>query len=74
MNNRTIAWLSGIIGILLIALAAYYWLTPAGFLPTFLPGYEQGVTAVHVKHGLASLIVGLLALVLAWFKSAPAQA
>ena len=74
MNNKTIAWLSGIIGMLLIALAIYYWLTPAGSLPTFLPGYEQGVTAVHVKHGLASLIVGFLALILAWFKSAPARA
>lgn len=71
MSNTTIAWLSGIIGIGFILIAIYYWVTPAGSLAPFVPGYEPGVTVIHVKHGLAALIVGVFALVLAWFKSAP---
>jgi hypothetical protein len=71
MNNKSLAWLAGILGILFILLGIYYWITPAGLLPAFVPGYEAGVAAVHVKHGLASVILGLLVLVYAWFKSAP---
>jgi heme A synthase len=56
-----------VVGLIFLALAALYWLTPGGSLPTFLPGYESGSTAVHVKHALGALIVGLAALAFAWF-------
>ena len=36
-----ISVLTVILGIGFVALAAYYWLTPAGSLPTYFPGYEQ---------------------------------
>lgn len=71
MNRKALAWISGIIGLLLLVLAIYYWMTPAEALPSFLPGHEAGVSAVHVKHGLAAGILGLLALIFAWFESAP---
>lgn len=58
-----------IVGILFVALALVYWLTPAGSLPSFMPGFEAGSSVVHFKHGLVSLIVGLFAFVYAWFAS-----
>jgi hypothetical protein len=58
-----------IIGLAFIALAALYWLTPAGELPAFLPGYVPESTKPHFNHGLGALIIGLAALVLAWFRS-----
>lgn len=54
-------------GLAFVGLAALYWLTPAGHLPVFLPGFKQGSTQPHFKHGLGTLFVGLGALCVAWF-------
>ena len=56
-----------IVGVIFIALAALYWLTPAGSLPAFLPGFKEGSAAVHVKHAVGSLVIGLILLAVAWF-------
>ena len=40
-------------------------------LPGFLPGHEAGSAHHHVKHGIAALLLGLGAFVLAWFQSGP---
>ena len=58
-----------VVGLVFIGLAVLYWLTPAGELPAFLPGFREGVTDIHVKHALGALIIGLAALALAWFRS-----
>ena len=58
-----------IVGLAFLALAALYWLTPAGDLPGFVPGYEPGSTRIHVTHGLGALVIGLAALALAWFRN-----
>jgi NADH:ubiquinone oxidoreductase subunit 2 (subunit N) len=58
-----------VVGLIFIGLAALYWLTPAGGLPTYVPGFEQGSTQIHFKHGLGMLILGLGALAFAWFRS-----
>jgi hypothetical protein len=58
-----------IVGLAFIGLAALYWLTPAGELPTFLPGFKPGSMKPHFNHGLGALIIGLAALALAWFRS-----
>ena len=60
-----------IVGIAFVGLAVLYWMTPAGSLPSFVPGYEPGVTSVHFKHGLASLLLALALFAFAWFKSGP---
>lgn len=39
-------------------------------LPAFLPGHSVAMTTPHIKHGIASLVVGLALLVYAWFASA----
>lgn len=62
-----------VLAILFVLLAVYYWVTPAGSLPHFLPGYEVGSTHTHLKHGLASLIVGVGFMILAWFSSGKKQ-
>jgi hypothetical protein len=53
-----------LVGLIFIGLAALYWLTPAGNLPAYVPGYEQGSTRVHVTHGVGMLIIGLIAFAL----------
>jgi hypothetical protein len=73
MNNIKV-WGAIVLGLLLIGIGIYYWLTPAGALPSFFPGFEQGVTTIHFKHGLASFILGIAAFLFAWFASAPASA
>lgn len=52
-----------------VGLAVYYWKTPADMLPSFMPGYEKGVSATHLKHGIAALVLAVGAGVLAWFLS-----
>jgi len=58
-----------LVGLVFIGLAALYWLTPAGELPAFLPGFKEGATDIHVKHALGALIIGLAAFAFAWFRS-----
>jgi amino acid permease len=56
-----------VVGIVCLGLAAVYWTTPAGSLPSWLPGFIAGSAVVHVKHGIAALIIALAAFVFAWF-------
>jgi len=69
--RKTLAWAALILGVLFLVLAVVYWTVPASSLPTYLPGYEAGVAAVHFKHGLAALVLGLALFVYAWFTSVP---
>ncbi len=68
---RPLPLIAGLIGLVFLALAVYYWLTPATDLPAFLPGYEAGLDKIHYKHGLGSLILALALFAFAWFQSAP---
>jgi NADH:ubiquinone oxidoreductase subunit 5 (subunit L)/multisubunit Na+/H+ antiporter MnhA subunit len=58
-----------LIALIFFGLAVYYWTTKAGSLPHYFPGYEAGSSHIHLKHGLAALILGIGSLVLAWFSS-----
>ena len=51
-----------VLGVVLLVIAAVYFLVPADQLPGFFPGHEAGVAKVHVKHGIASGVVGLVLL------------
>ena len=59
-----------LLGILFAALAAFYWMTPAGSLPGWMPGFIAGGTEIHIKHGIAALVIALAAFAYAWFGSA----
>ena len=63
--------LATLVGLALIALAFVYWVEPARSLPSWLPGHEAGSSHHHIKHGIASFVVGLALLVFAWFQSGP---
>ena len=67
--KKLLTWGAVALGVLLVLLAVYYWITPAGSLAPFVPGYEPGVTSVHIKHGLAALILAMLLFIYAWFSS-----
>ena len=68
MKKSTVAGLI-VLGIAFLALAIYYWTVKAGSLPHWLPGYEAGSSHIHLKHGLAALILAVGCGVLAWFSS-----
>ena len=56
-----------ILGLALIAIAVAYWVIPAGSLPGWFPGFEAGGTRVHIKHGVASAIGGVVLLGIGWW-------
>lgn len=58
-----------ILGVVLIAVSYVYFTKNAGSIPTWFPGYTAGSTHMHTKHGIASLLLGLAALVFAWFQT-----
>jgi hypothetical protein len=68
-NRRLLAIIAIVVGIVLIAIAIVYWAEPAKSLPSFFPGHQAGSGHHHVKHGIASFLVGLACLVFAWFNT-----
>jgi hypothetical protein len=63
---RSLAYL---LGIVLIVVAAIYFLVPADSLPAFFPGHEAGLLRPRVKHGVASGALGVILLVVGWVLS-----
>jgi hypothetical protein len=68
-RRRLLALLAIVAGIALIVIAAIYWAEPARSLPSFFPGHQSGSNHHHVKHGIASFLVGVACLVFAWFNT-----
>jgi len=56
-----------LIGVVLLIVAAVYFVMPADQLPSFMPGHEAGVMRAHTKHGLVTGVVGLVLLVAGWW-------
>jgi len=56
-----------VVGIVLIILAAIYLAMPADSLPSFLPGYDPGMTRPRLKHGIASGVVGVILILAGWY-------
>jgi len=52
--------LLSLIGVVLLVVAAVYFLVPADQLPTFFPGHEAGLTRMRVKHGVVTGVVGII--------------
>jgi len=51
-----------VLGIVLLIVAAVYFVMPADQLPGFFPGHEAGVTRIHAKHGIVAGVAGLVLL------------
>ncbi|MDR3470760.1 MAG: hypothetical protein P4M09_03585 [Devosia sp.] len=71
---KPLALLAIVLGVIFLAFTVYYFVTPAGSLLPFLPGYEAGVTGHHTKHAIAALVVALVLFAFAWFQSKPVKA
>jgi hypothetical protein len=56
-----------ILGVVLIIVAAMYFLVPADSLPTFFPGHETGLMRVRAKHGMLAGGLGIVLLAASWF-------
>jgi hypothetical protein len=67
--KKALMILSLILALVFLGLAIFYWVTPAGKLPHSFPGYINGSTKIHLKHGLAAIIVAVAFGILAWFSS-----
>jgi hypothetical protein len=61
---KTILYL---LGALLIVVAVVYFLVPADSLPAFMPGHEDGMTRIRMKHGMAAGAAGVVLFALGWF-------
>lgn len=62
-----------VVAALFFIIAVIYVAVTADALPAFVPGHEAGSTAHHMKHAAAVATLGVLALVGAWFTTAPAR-
>jgi hypothetical protein len=69
VNHPIVIVVAVVAGIALIVLGIVYWVEPAGSLPSWIPGHEAGSGHHHVKHGIASFLVGVALLVFAWFQT-----
>jgi hypothetical protein len=49
-----------LLGVVLLVIAAVYFLLPADQLPSFIPGHEAGVTRIHTRHGMIAAVAGLV--------------
>lgn len=56
-----------------VAIAIVYFTKTAAALPTFFPGHSTGSGRHHIKHGIAFIGLAALAVVGAWFTTAPSK-
>jgi amino acid permease len=61
-TGNTMKTIATLLGVVLLIVAAVYFLVPADQLPGFFPGHETGVARMHYKHGIASGVLGLVLL------------
>jgi hypothetical protein len=73
MNKKLLVWGAVILGIVLIATACMYWFVPASSLPAFMPGFKADSPHVHLKHGIAAMLLALALFAYAWFNSGGAS-
>jgi hypothetical protein len=56
-----------LLGVVLLIVAAVYFMMPADQLPSFFPGHEAGVTRMHTKHGIVAAVAGVALLAGGWW-------
>ena len=56
-----------LLGIVFVVIGVVYLLLPANSLPAFFPGYDPELARVHLKHGIASGVLGLVLLLVGWY-------
>jgi hypothetical protein len=71
LDNRLLVPLAIAVGVILVIIGIVYFAEPAKSLPSFFPGHPAGSSHHHTKHGIAAVLLGAGAFVLAWFQSGP---
>ena len=56
-----------VIGVILVIVAAVYFLVPADALPKFFPGHETGLMRIRTKHGMLAGALGIALLAAGWW-------
>ena len=56
-----------ILGVILLVVAAVYFLVPADSLPSFFPGHVDGLARMRTKHGMVAGALGVVLLAGSWF-------
>jgi len=54
------------LAVVFVAIGVCYFVIPAGSLPSFVPGFEPQSVHTHVRHGIASLVLAVILLGIAW--------
>jgi len=54
------------LAIVCVIAAVLYFMTPAGQLPTFVPGYAAGSTHIHMTHALAAVVAAIVLFLIGW--------
>ncbi|HEY5046372.1 MAG TPA: hypothetical protein VII53_11015 [Solirubrobacteraceae bacterium] len=74
-NMRKLILPALVLGVLLLVVAAIYFIEPAHSLPSFFPGHISAGSAEanhhHTKHGIAAVVVALACFAFAWFQTGP---
>jgi hypothetical protein len=68
---RPLTWVLIALAVVFVIAAVVYFTTTATHLPSFVPGHQAGSTKTHTKHGLVMLGLAVVALIGAWFTTAP---
>ncbi|MGI8590651.1 MAG: hypothetical protein ACR2M5_06630 [Nakamurella sp.] len=68
-TSPVVSWLLALLGVAAIVVAIIYFVSAAGSLPGFFPGHQAGSAHHHTTHGVAALVLGLLALLGAWMSA-----
>lgn len=66
-RDRPMKLILTVLGIVLIVIAAVYFLLPADQLPSFFPGHVSGLARMRYKHGLVSGAAGVVLLAAGWW-------
>jgi hypothetical protein len=61
-EDPSVKLIATLLGVVLLVIAAVYFLLPADQLPGFFPGHEAGVARMHYKHGIVAGVIGVLLL------------
>ena len=61
--RQLVAVLLAIVGTLAVGVGILYLIQPAGFLPTFFPGYVAHAAGKHPSRGYAGIIFGAALLI-----------
>jgi hypothetical protein len=72
-KRRSLILPACVAGVLLLVVGAIYIIDTASALPSFFPGHQAGSAHHHVKHGIAAILLGAGALILAWFQTGPRE-